>query len=190
MARILVVFGTTEGHTVKIAGAIAETLRRQRFTAVVAGAGRTTHIAGDFDGVVVAASIHAGRYQQAVEHWVRANHEALNGRPTAFVSVCLGVLERKEKVDRDLQAIVDRFTKETGWHPTITKIVAGALLYTQYGWFKRMAMKWMASRAGGDTDTSRDYVYTDWADLVTFATRFAHTVDARPLAAAAGHGGL
>ena len=93
-------------------------------------------------------------------------------------------------VDRDLQAILERFTKETGWQPTITKIVAGALLYTQYGWFKRMAMKWMASRAGGDTDTSRDYVYTDWADLATFAARFAHTVDARPVAAAVGHGGL
>jgi len=50
--------------------------------------------------------------------------------------------------------------------------------------------KWMASRAGRDTDTSRDDVDTDWVDLVTFAARFTHTVDARPVAAAIGHGGL
>ena len=186
MARILVVFGTTDGHTAKIAEAIGKTLRRERITAVVNDAGRTTHVAGDFDGVVVAASVHAGGYQQAVVDWVRLHHEALNGRPTAFISVCLGVLQRNATVDQDLQAIVESFTGTTGWHPTITKMVAGALLYTQYGWIKRNAMKWIAARAGGDTDTSRDYVYTDWADLDAFATQFARTVDARPLVRSVG----
>jgi menaquinone-dependent protoporphyrinogen IX oxidase len=30
----------------------------------------------------------------------------------------------------------------------------------------------MAVKAGGDTDTTRDYEYTNWADLQEFADRF------------------
>jgi len=34
--------------------------------------------------------------------------------------------------------------------------------------------------AGGDTDTSRDYEYTDWKDLREFTDRFARLVAAAP----------
>jgi menaquinone-dependent protoporphyrinogen oxidase len=34
-------------------------------------------------------------------------------------------------------------------------------------------MKRIVSKGGGDTDTSRDYEYTDWEDLRTFAREFA-----------------
>jgi menaquinone-dependent protoporphyrinogen oxidase len=37
-------------------------------------------------------------------------------------------------------------------------------------------MKRIASASGGDTDTSRDYEYTDWRDLGDFADRFAALV--------------
>jgi menaquinone-dependent protoporphyrinogen oxidase len=174
MPRILVVYGTTDGHTARVAEAIGRTLRDEGVTAIVDEANRTTHVADDFDATIVTASVHAGRFQDAVERWVRQNHRALNARPGAFVSVCLGVLQHDPKVDRDLQRMIERFTTSTSWRPTTTKIVAGALLYTQYGWLKRMAMLWIASRAGGATDTSRDYIYTDWSDLSAFVTRFAH----------------
>jgi menaquinone-dependent protoporphyrinogen oxidase len=52
-------------------------------------------------------------------------------------------------------------------------MVAGALLYTQYGWLTRWFMKRIVTKAGGDTDTTRDYEYTDWNDLRTFAREFA-----------------
>ena len=41
------------------------------------------------------------------------------------------------------------------------KHVAGALLYTRYNIFKRWIMKRIVAKAGGDTDVSRDYDYTD-----------------------------
>ena len=52
-------------------------------------------------------------------------------------------------------------------------MVAGALPYTKYGWLKRMMMKRIVAKAGGDTDTTRDYEYTDWIDLRNFARDFA-----------------
>ena len=39
-------------------------------------------------------------------------------------------------------------------------------------------MKRIVRRAGGDTDTSRDYGYHDWADLRHSADRFNRIVSA------------
>ncbi len=73
---------------------------------------------------------------------------------------------------RDLDGIIRRFVDLTGWRPNEVKEVAGALKYTQYGWLKRMAMRYIAGRAEGSTDTSRDHRYTDWEDLRRFVTVF------------------
>ena len=126
--------------------------------------------------VQFAASVHEGRFQRPVRRWVRANAPRLTHKPTAFVSVCLGVLQHDRDVQREEQAIVNRFLVETGWRPTMTKSVAGALLYRRYGWIKRWIMKRIVAKAGGDTDTTRNYVYTDWNDLRAFAAQFAGLV--------------
>jgi menaquinone-dependent protoporphyrinogen oxidase len=100
----------------------------------------------------------------------------LNRKPTAFVSVCLSALQQDPEAQRALRAIVDRFTAEAGWKPAVVKPVAGALLYTRYNWFVRWVMKRIVRKAGGDTDTTRDYEYTDWEDLRLFAEHFAGRV--------------
>jgi menaquinone-dependent protoporphyrinogen oxidase len=172
MARILAVYGTTDGHTAKIASVIADTLRSRGAVVDVHQAGRTHCLPDHYDAVVVAAPVRGGTYLKPVRRWVRAHAAALNTRTTAFVSVCLSVLQHDPAVDRTLTAIMNRFFAETGWHPVVTKPVAGALLYTRYNWFIRRVMKRIAAKAGGDTDTTRDYEYTDWQDLRTFAGQF------------------
>jgi len=60
--------------------------------------------------------------------------------------------------------------------------VAGALPYTKYWWGKRWVMRRIVAKAHGDIDTTRDYEYTDWADLRTFAEEFARSLRARAVA--------
>ena len=178
MTRILVVYGTTDGHTAKIAGAIAATLRAHGAAVDVHRIGQPQcPVPGGYHGVIVAAPVRGGRYQKPVRRWVHAHAEVLNARATAFVSVCLGVLEHDVEVDRTLHTIIREFLAETGWQPVVTKPVAGALLYTRYNWFIRRVMKRIAAKAGGDTDTSRDYEYTDWRDLRKFAEQFGLLAD-------------
>jgi menaquinone-dependent protoporphyrinogen oxidase len=181
MTRILVLYGTTDGHTAKIARAIGATLQSTGAEVDVIDAAVRTPRPEDYAAIVVAASVHAGGYRNAVRRWVRTHAHELEGKPTAFVSVCLAVLQRELEVRQEVAATVDRFLTTTGWHPTVTKSVAGALLYTRYNWIIRAIMKRIAGKAGGDTDTSRDYEYTDWADLRTFAEQFAGLVRAREL---------
>ena len=176
MPRILIVFGTTDGHTAKVAGALAAALRLGGATVDVFDARGVVRMRDDYAGVIVAASLHAGGYQKSVRKWVRAHAAALAGRPTAFVSVCLGILQKDPAVDRDLAALIEQFCAEATWQPTRTKIVAGALLYRRYTWLTRWWMKRIVAKAGGDTDTSRDYEYTDWDDVRAFAVEFSELV--------------
>ena len=182
MSRILVIYGTTEGQTAKVARYLGDTLRAAGASGDVVDARTETPSPDDYDAVIVAASVHARGYQQAVRRWVHDHANVLNEKPTAFVSVCLAVLQREPKVERDLAAIVDRFLTSTGWRPAITKHVAGALAYSRYNWLKRWAMVRIVRKAGGDTDTSRDYEYTDWADVRVFAEEFARSLGARAAA--------
>jgi menaquinone-dependent protoporphyrinogen oxidase len=179
MPRILVLYGTTDGQTSKIARALGDTLREQGATVDLVDAGRASPRPDEYTAVVVAASVHAGGYQRSVRRWVRVHARVLNEKPTAFVSVCLAVLQREPKVQEELNAIVARFLASTSWHPTTTTAVAGALLYTRYNWIKRWAMVRIVRKAGGDTDTSRDYEYTNWADVRAFAEGFGRLVRER-----------
>jgi menaquinone-dependent protoporphyrinogen oxidase len=176
MTRVLIVYGTTNGHTAKIAASVATALREVGIDVKATQASHGLPQLEGYDGVIVAASVHGGKYQPSVRRWVTANAAAMNRRPGAFISVCLGVLQHEERVQQDVRNIMARFLAAAGWQPTITTTVAGALLYTQYNPLMRWIMKRIAASAGGDTDTSRDYVYTDWAAVRAFADEFAATL--------------
>ena len=172
--EILVIYATSEGQTAKIAAHMAETLRGQGLavTLVNAGAKRPVNPA-NYAAVIVAASVHARKFQKSVRDWARLHRQALASRPCAFVGVCLAVLSKSPGANQEIQTVLDGFIRDTGWTPAETKIVAGALPYTKYGWFTRWIMRRIVAKNGGDTDTGRDYEYTDWDDLRAFATRFA-----------------
>jgi menaquinone-dependent protoporphyrinogen oxidase len=172
MARILVLYGTTDGHTARIARYFAGALGSLGADVDVVDASTALPDPRGYAGVVVAASLHAKGYHRRVVRWAQANAGALNGATTAFLSVSLSVLQKDLRVQRELGAIANRFEAETGWKPTRVKHVAGALLYTKYGWLKRWLMRRISRKAGGATDVTRDYEYTDWEDLRRFAGAF------------------
>ncbi|HEV2290593.1 MAG TPA: flavodoxin domain-containing protein [Gemmatimonadales bacterium] len=165
MQRFLVVYGTTDGHTAKVAAAVADRLRGSGAEVDVFNTGSTDPSPGPYDGVILAASIHAHRYQRSVERWVRRWAAVLAGHRTLFLSVCLATLQQDPAVQHDLAQIVERFAARTAWRPGRVQQVAGALPYTRYGWLKRMMMVRISRSTGGATDTSRDHEYTDWAAL-------------------------
>jgi menaquinone-dependent protoporphyrinogen oxidase len=179
MSRILVLYGTSEGHTEKVATTIANTLIDSGCDADVIKAGTVDPAIAEYDGVIVAASIHGGRFQDAVIKSVRAHAGEIAAKPNALVEVCLAILRKNDpKVTADLAAIIERFSQQTGWKPSLVKPVAGALLYTRYNFLMRWIMKRIVKGAGGDTDTSRDYVYTDWDEVTAFAKEFGRRIGA------------
>jgi menaquinone-dependent protoporphyrinogen oxidase len=172
MRRILVLYGTNEGHTEMIATAIGNTLTTNGFDVDVIQAGTMEPTLSTYDGIIVAASVHGGTFQKSVVNWVRANRAGLANKVTAFVPACLAIVSQRQDAIAEVDKIIARFVEETGWRPSITKPVAGALLYTKYNVLMRWIMKRIVAKQGGDIDTSRDYDYTDWTDLRRFAAEF------------------
>lgn len=171
--RVLVLYGTTEGHSAKIAATLGDTLRGEGLNVDVLNVAQSSPDAETYDAAVVVASVHAGEYRTEVLDWTRRHARGLNAMPGAFVSVSLGVLQDDPKAQRESTEIRERFLEKTGWKPTATHPVAGALMYSRYNFVKRQMMKRIAAQAGGDTDVSRDYEYTDWKDLARFTRGFA-----------------
>jgi menaquinone-dependent protoporphyrinogen oxidase len=170
MANIYIPYGTTEGQTAKIAEFISDVVRAHGHdveTADIKESGDT--IPDGCDAVIVGASIHMGKHEDYVRDFVQKNRAALEGQPSALFSVSLAAHGDAENAE----SYVGKFEDETGWRPAQVGLFSGALLYTQYGFIKRLMMKKIASDKGGlDTDTSRDYVYTEWDAVKRFAEDF------------------
>jgi len=175
--QVLLVYGTTDGQTQKIAGFMADRLGRQGHQVVIANAGDGPPFPDlrVYDAILVAASLHLGRYQAALIRFVRERRAALSARANAFLSVSLSAAGHDPDDVAGLQRCVADFMRATGWTPHTIHHVAGAFRYTAYHFLMRYVMKYMAYRNGAPTDTRHDYELTDWDDLARFVDSFAST---------------
>ena len=185
MSRILIVYGTTEGHTRKIAEHIAGVVRRLEHDADVldSASSDAAQVERRYDAVILGGSLHEGRHQGALTHFIKSNLEWLNRVPAAFFSVSLSIASADAQGRSEAMHAAQIYLEETGWQPARTQCVAGALLYTRYSFLKRFLMRLIAQRAGGATDTSRDYEYTDWDEVTRFVEAFVS--DCVPVSAVA-----
>jgi menaquinone-dependent protoporphyrinogen oxidase len=174
MMRVLIAYGTTEGQTARISEYLAEVIRdhgHEAYAVDIKGSGAPEP--DDYDAVIVGASIHMGKHEDYVRDFVRENRDALERLPSAFFSVSLAAHDDTEEAE----GYIEEFVQETGWHPSMVGLFGGALLYTQYGFIKRYVMKRIARHKGSpDTDTSRDYVYTEWDGVKHFVEEFLKTL--------------
>ena len=174
MKSVLVVYGTTEGQTRKIAEFIADALKQRgvKVELVDSASKAAAQVQPVHSAAIVCRSIHQRRYQAALLRFVKDNRDWLTGLPAAFVCVSLAVLLQDGQSAEEQRAIEQAFYRETGWTPAITHHVAGALRHPEQDYLKRLIMRLIAKHQGVDADTSRDREYTDWDDLARFVDEF------------------
>jgi|KBSMisStandDraft_5_1062788.scaffolds.fasta_scaffold08258_6 menaquinone-dependent protoporphyrinogen oxidase len=179
MANVLVAFATHDGQTRKVAERIATVLRVRHHAVELLDLGRPppeTLDLSQFQAVLLGSPIRAQGYLRPVVRFVQSHRTELERLPTLFFSVGLAVLSRTGDGRAQTMRIVERLVAETGWHPQRVELVAGALPYTRYNFLVRFVMRRISRKEGGDTDTSRDYEYTDWAAVDRFAAEFVDEV--------------
>ncbi|WP_254764942.1 flavodoxin domain-containing protein [Natrinema marinum] len=181
MVSILVPYGTGEGQTARVADRIASALtdRGHDATTIDTDDLPSDLSVDDFDAVCIGASIHMGKHQSSVREFVDDNRDALAARPTAFFQLSMSSAVDDEERRAEAAGYVDEFLEETDFHPDRIGLFGGALRYSKYGFVKRLLMKRIARDATGDTDTSRDYEYTDWHEVEAFAADFAAFLEQR-----------
>jgi menaquinone-dependent protoporphyrinogen oxidase len=178
MARIAVVFGTTDGQSAKIARRIAEDLRGEGHLVDLLDtrAGIPATALNGIDAAVIAGSARMGKFQLPLTYFVQVHLPTLLTMPTAFVPVSLAASYESPLALREVKKAIERFTRETGLNANIVEPTAGALRYSRYGFFKKLGVRLIAKMYGGDTNASRDYEYTDWDAVDSFARHFADDV--------------
>ena len=180
--NILIIYGTIEGQTRKIATFMADRIRDLgNEVSLVDSADMPVNLdIGVFDAVIAAGSVHNGHHQGGLLHFVRSHAEEMQAMPTAFVSVSLSMAGDETQDRLDAAECADRFLDVAGWKPTVVHLVAGALRYTQYDFFKGWMLKMIAGAKGASTDTSKDHEFTDWHDLEAFVDAFVGQVADHP----------
>ncbi len=164
--NILIAYASTEGQTRKIARYAADYLIGQGHSVELAGAkdAKDAELAR-FDAVLLAGSVHAGKYQKPLVAFAKSKAAALKQVRSAFMSVSLAAAG-DDPADRDgLSDCVSRFAEKSGWTPPTVMHVAGAFRFSEYDFFKSWAMRWIAAQKDHDVDPHKDKEYTDWAAL-------------------------
>jgi menaquinone-dependent protoporphyrinogen oxidase len=162
--KFLVVYESRFGATEKIAKRIGEWLKEADHTSDVHHVSEVLEI-HDYDVVIACSPVYAGKMPEEFSKWIIKHSVFLSARQSAFLMVSLTKAGVNAEAAVELDKIVSDFLADTEWKPTQVLQVAGALWYKKYNFLMRWVMKRIAAKAGGDTDTSKNYEYTDWKTL-------------------------
>jgi menaquinone-dependent protoporphyrinogen oxidase len=169
--NVLIIYGTTEGQTRKISEWTAMHIRGRGYRAELHDSAAPVFNLDleTYDAFIIAASVHQERHQETVINFVTAHLEALDAKPSAFISVSLSAV--LEGGGMEAQKYVDRLVTMTGWKPRMTLLLGGALRFTEYDYFQEQIVKFIVMK-GGAVNTGRDREFTDWKALAGFVDRF------------------
>jgi menaquinone-dependent protoporphyrinogen oxidase len=187
--KAAIFYATREGQGKRVAEHIASILRELRLDVELCNVKDSPESIDlqPYQVAFVIASVHLGRHEHEVVRFVRSHRLDLVRLGAPFLSLTLSEAgaedpaappEKRMLAAADARRMIEVFVQDTGWRPAYVLPVAGALAYSKYNFFIKLIMKAVARRAGGPTDTSRDYEFTDWAAVDRFVLeRFdmAHT---------------
>jgi menaquinone-dependent protoporphyrinogen oxidase len=172
--NVLIVYGSLEGQTQKIAERIAEVIRHQGHQVNTLSAKQlpADFSTSKYDAAIIGGPVHMERYPKYLQHFVTTHRDWLNRIPAGFFSVCMAIHSQRPESRAQGLRYGENFLAQTGWQPILSKTFAGAVKYTQYNIITRFIMKMISKYNGASTDTSRDYEYTDWKAVENFAEEF------------------
>lgn len=180
MSNVLITYATNEGQTARIAGTLAKQVEASGHLVSVLDLGDTATPPDPtaYDGIVVAASVHAGKHQESAQRFVTENRTALDAGTTAFLSVSLSAIakepEGRAKADEQLRL----FLEETNWKPDFAETLGGAFRYSSFSrpWRAIIRLSQRLFRRQleqqGWPDMTLDQEFTDWDALRRFGERF------------------
>ncbi len=173
MASVIMVYSTTDGHTLKICKRVQALIEEQGHTVTITelkpGAGIDL---GPYDRIVIGASIRYGKHRPEVADFIERNVESLQSKPSAFFSVN-AVARKPEKRDPDTNPYVRKFLQRISWQPPLVGVFGGKIDYPKYGFVDKMMIRFIMWMTKGPTDPNSVTEFTDWDAVDAFARKVA-----------------
>lgn len=184
MAKLLIAYSTTDGHTRQICERLREVVTTQGHAVEVRPIAEVDAGAlGAADAVVIGASIRYGKHKPEVAEFIGRHQAALEGKPNALFSV--NVVARKPGKDvAEGNPYLQKFLRTIPWKPQRLEVFAGLIEYPKYGWLDRTMIRFIMWMGKGPTDPTGTFEFTDWKRVEAFGRTLVGMLPAAPRAAA------
>ena len=168
MANILIMYSTTDGHTLEICQYLQQVIERNDNRVTLQSMDDESNVdMTPFDKIVLGASIRYGKHSKQVYEHIKRNKQVLDSKPNAFFSV--NVVARKPGKNRpETNPYLKKFLKQISWQPKELAVFAGKLDYPRYSYWDRQIIRFIMWMTKGPTDPETVIDFTDWKQVESF----------------------
>ena len=168
MAKILILYSSTDGHTRKIGDRLQQVIEQQGHQVTLVSIDDESRVdLQSFDKIVIGASIRYGKHSPKITGFINRNKSLLDSKPNAFFSVNI-VARKPEKRQPDTNPYLRKFLKLITWQPRELAVFAGKLEYPKYSFFDCSMIRLIMFITKGPTDPKAVIEFTDWQQVEFF----------------------
>jgi menaquinone-dependent protoporphyrinogen oxidase len=168
MAKILILYSSTDGHTGKICNRLQQVIEQQAHQVTLVSVRDEPHVdLQPFDKIVIGASIRYGKHSPLVVDFINSNERLLDSKSSAFFSVNI-VARKPEKNQPETNPYMHKFLKQISWRPRQLAVFAGKIDYPRYSFFDRLMIRLIMFITRGPTDPKAVVEFTDWQQVEAF----------------------
>jgi len=162
--NVLVLFATVEGQTGKIARFAADLARALGHSVTLVDVDDGSPVSFDgVEAVILAGPVHQRRHPKTFEVVLAGQKSALHERKTLLLSVSLSAAF-PEGIEEAGEYITE-MSMRTGFTPSETALVAGAVRTGQYDYFAMQVVRYVVMRDREYDASSGEHEFTDWDAL-------------------------
>ena len=168
MAKILIIYSSTDGHTKEISLRLQHIIESQELQVTVCPVKDANTVdLNSFDKVVIGASIRYGKHSKDIYEFIDKNLQILDKKPNAFFSVNV-VARKPEKSVPETNPYLLKFLKQITWKPQKLAVFGGKIEYQKYTFFDRTMIRFIMWMTKGPTDPNTNIEYTNWDQVENF----------------------
>jgi menaquinone-dependent protoporphyrinogen oxidase len=168
MSEILIIYSTTDGHTLEICQRLQRLIEQQGHQVTLTSVDVAPNMQLEsFDKIVIGASIRYGKHHKQVYDFIKSNEQILDSKPNAFFSVNV-VARKPEKNQPETNPYLQKFLRQITWQPKQLAVFAGKIDYQRYRFRDRQMIRLIMWITKGPTDPETVVEFTDWKQVETF----------------------
>jgi len=166
--KVVILYSTTDGHTVKISQRIKSVLENNGHDVMLLEISSSSRFElSGFDKIIIGASIRYGKHKQEVVDFVSKNSELLENKITAFFTVNV-VARKPNKNTPNTNPYLKKFLSNVPWKPDKLAVFAGKIEYKKYSLLDRMIIRLIMFMTNGPTNPNTVVEFTDWEKVEEF----------------------
>ena len=170
MKSTLIIFSSTDGHTLKICERIMG-FEKNKDDSQIASISEAEHInISEFKTIIIGASIRYGKHKPDLYEFIESNLDEISSKENAFFSVNV-VARKPEKNTPETNPYVKKFLLKTSWKPRSLEVFAGKIDYPKYNFVDKHMIRFIMWMTKGPTNTNNTYEFTDWDMIDSFAKK-------------------